>query len=151
MTSGSLLAVDTFQRLGPFEESLFIDSVDHAFSLRIREAGLVIRTCGQAVLLHAPGHPKPHTRLGIEFHSTNYPPIRRYYQERNKIWIYRRYGWKFPGFCWAMLLRSFVDLAKIWLAESDRPRKSCFFLRGIYDGLRGRMGKYNPEEFVHKH
>lgn len=146
ITSGTLIAVSTFQTLGPFADELFIDSVDHEYSLRVRKAGYIIAVCESAHLLHSPGTPQPHTLLGlVKFQSTNYSPIRRYYQERNKLWMYRRYGLHFPAFCAREFVRSFVDLAKILLVESDKPRKCRFFFYGIYDGLRGRMGKLHTQ------
>jgi rhamnosyltransferase len=141
MTSGSLIAVSTFRACGPFADELFIDSVDHEYSLRLRKAGFVIAVCERAQLLHSPGTPRPHALLGINFQSTNYSPLRRFYQERNKLWLYRRYALRFPGFCGREFVRSFVDLTKILLVESDKQRKCRFFFRGIYAGLRGRMGK----------
>jgi rhamnosyltransferase len=142
ITSGSLIAATTFRTLGPFADELFIDSVDHEYSLRIRKAGYIIATCQTAVLLHSPGTPKSHTLFGrIKFQSTNYSPTRRYYQERNKIWIYRRYALQFPGFCANEFLRSLIDLLKILLVETNKQQKCRFFFRGIADGLRGHMGK----------
>jgi rhamnosyltransferase len=142
MTSGSLISVPTYQACGPFADELFIDSVDHEYSLRVRKTGYIIAVCENARLLHSPGTPRPHTLLGlIKFQSTNYTPVRRYYQERNKLWMYRRYGLRFPAFCAREFLRSLVDLAKILLVESDKQQKCRFYFRGIYDGLRGRMGK----------
>lgn len=146
MTSGSLISVPTFEACGPFADELFIDSVDNEYSLRVRKAGYVIAVCDDARLLHSPGSPRSHTCFGlVKFQSTNYAPIRRYYQERNKLWMYRRYGLRFPGFCARDFLRSLIDLVKILLVESDKRRKCRFFFRGVHDGLRGRMGKLELE------
>ena len=143
ITSGSLVRLDTFQQLGLFEDSLFIDGVDHEFSLRVRAAGWCIQECSDAILLHAPGTPTVHRhRMRAKpFMSANYSPIRRYYQERNKIWLIRRYWRVFPAFCRRQLVVSAKDLAKILLFEKDKLLKTRYFLRGIWHGLRGRGGK----------
>ncbi len=39
ITSGSLISIRAVEALGPFEDDLFIDSVDHEFCLRARRHG----------------------------------------------------------------------------------------------------------------
>ncbi len=142
MTSGSLLRMSTFAELGFFVDELFIDGVDYEFSLRLRKAGYVIEECPEAVLLHSPGEPTRHTLLGIlRYQTANYSPARRYYQERNKIWIAKRYFTRFPVFCLKLFLFSSKDFVKILVAESNKRAKARFFLRGVLDGVRERMGR----------
>lgn len=141
MTSGSLLRVGTFAELGYFVDALFIDGVDYEYSLRLRGAGYVIAECAEAELLHRPGEPKQHRLLGFDYQTANYSPIRRYYQERNKVWIARRYFGRFPVFCAKLFLFSSKDFVKILVAEEESGEKARYFLRGVWDGVRGRMGK----------
>ena len=142
MTSGSLIRSKTFADQGLFMDALFIDAVDYEFSLRLRQAGSIIDQCDEAVLLHAPGEPVVHRFRGRRlFQTANYTPIRRYYQERNKIWVARRYFQSFPVFCAKLFLFSAKDFVKILVAESGKWKKCRFFLRGVVDGLRGRMGR----------
>lgn len=142
MTSGSLLRLPTFAKIGDFVDELFIDGVDYEFSLRLRKAGYVIDECRDAMLLHSPGEPKRHTLLGLfRYQTANYSPVRRYYQERNKIWIARRYFRLFPVFCLKLFFFSSKDFVKILVAENNKGEKVRFFLRGVFDGVRERMGK----------
>ena len=146
ISSGSLISVSTYLMCGPIADELFMDSFDHEYSLRIRKAGYIIAECETAVLLHSPGTPRSHALFGlIKFKSTNYSPSRRYYMERNKVWLYRRYVLDFPAFCSRQLLQSPIELLKILLVESDKREKCRFFFRGIYDGVRERMGKLRLE------
>ena len=141
-TSGSLMPIEVFAAAGFFAEELFIDGVDYEYSLRVRRLGFTIDECREAVLLHSPGTPTHHRGLrGKQFQAANYSPIRRYYQERNKIWVAKRYWRTFPSFCAKQFLTSAKDLVKIVLVEQDKGKKSRFFFRGIRDGLRGRTGK----------
>lgn len=141
-TSGSLMPVDLFETAGFFAEELFIDGVDYEYSLRVRRLGFTIDECKEAVLLHSPGTPTHHKGLGGKpFQAANYSPLRRYYQERNKIWVAKRYCGAFPGFCARQFLTSAKDLLKILLVERDKGRKCRFFFWGIRDGLRNRTGK----------
>jgi rhamnosyltransferase len=142
MTSGSLLRTETFTRFGSFIDELFIDGVDYEFSLRLRKRGGVIDECADAVLLHSPGEPRHHKLFGIfRYKTANYSPARRYYQERNKVWITKRYGLRFPVFCFKLFFFSSKDFVKILVAEEDKFLKLRYFLRGLLDGIRGRLGK----------
>jgi len=142
MTSGSLLRSRTFAEHGMFVDDLFIDAVDYEFSLRLRRAGLVLEQCDSAVLLHSPGDPEVHRFGGRKiFLTANYSPVRRYYQERNKVWVARRYFRDFPFFCTRLFFFGSKDLIKIILGEHNKRIKLRFFLRGTLDGLRERMGR----------
>ncbi len=145
MTSGSLMRIATFQQYGWFEEDLFIDAVDYEYSLRLRSRGGFIEECGEALLLHSPGIPRVH-KLGGRylFQTSNYSPARRYYQERNKVWVTRRYWRQFPFFCVKLFFFSSKDFVKGLLAEDRKWDKFYYASRGIADGLRGRMGRINP-------
>lgn len=144
MTSGTLMRLSTFQQQGAFLDGLFIDSVDCEYSLRLRRAGLILDQCPHAVLLHSPGSPTYRTILGSSpFVVDNYSPIRRYYQLRNRLWICRHYWLSFPGYCFKLLIVSAKDFVKILLCETGNAKKLRFFLRGVFDGLRGRMGPLN--------
>jgi rhamnosyltransferase len=141
-TSGSLMPMGIFEVAGWFADELFIDIVDYEYSLRVRRAGFTIDECVEAVLLHEPGSPTMHGWLGLKlFQAANYSPLRRYYQERNKIWLTRRYWRSFPRLCFAVFAMSVKDLLKIVLVEEDKGLKCRYFLIGIRDGLRGRTGK----------
>jgi rhamnosyltransferase len=140
-TSGSLLRAETIREFGLFRDELFIDEVDHEYSLRLRKAGMVVDEAPAAALLHALGSPSDHVLFGWRFRSTNYSPARRYYQERNKIWMARHYGRSFPKFVLSRFRLTLSDAWKIVAFEDDRWRKLTYGLRGMFDGLRGRMGK----------
>lgn len=140
-TSGSLLRTETFNRCGLFVDELFIDGVDYEYSLRLRRRGYVIDECAEAVLLHSPGEPRRHNLLGLfHYQTANYSPSRRYYQERNKVWIAKRYALRFPVFCFKLFFFSTRDFVKILVGEDNKLEKFRYFLRGVFDGVRERMG-----------
>jgi rhamnosyltransferase len=142
MTSGSLMRMKTLQQYGLLRDELFIDGVDHELSLRLRAAGFRLAECASAVLLHSPGTPSSFRVIRKRpFQSANYSPVRRYYQERNKIWLVRRYWRTFPDFCKRQFRVSAKEGAKIVLFEGDKVRKLRYFLWGWWDGLRGRTGR----------
>jgi rhamnosyltransferase len=142
-TSGSMTPMRVFADAGLFAEELFIDGVDYEFSLRVRQRGWRIAECPEATLLHSPGTPTYHRLLGSKpFQAANYSPVRRYFQERNKIWVTRRYWRSFLPFCLGQFAISLKDLAKIVLVEQGKAGKIRYFFRGIRDGLLGRMGPF---------
>jgi rhamnosyltransferase len=142
MTSGSLMLTALFREQGYFQEELFIDAVDYEYSLRLRGRGYLIEECGNAVLLHSPGTPTIIRFCGIRlFQTANYSPLRRYYQERNRIWVVRRYWRKYPLFCMKLFKYSLHEFLKTLLGESEKWSKCSYATIGIMDGLRGRMGK----------
>jgi len=144
MTSGTLMKTSSFRQHGPFEEGLFIDAVDYEYSLRLRSHGCFIEECGNALLLHSPGAPKIHTFMGkYLFRTSNYSPARRYYQERNKVWVTRRYWRQFPFFCFKLFFFSSKDYVKCILAENQKWDKFYYASLGVADGFRDRMGRLN--------
>lgn len=144
MTSGSLMRLSLFREQGPFQEELFIDSVDSEYSLRLRGRGYLIEQCHEAVLLHSPGHPKVLSFCGIYlFRTANYSPVRRYYQDRNRIWLVRKYWRTFPKFCLRLFRDSLKENVKIILGESKKWKKCYCSSLGIADALRGRMGRFD--------
>jgi rhamnosyltransferase len=141
ITSGSLMPLSIFDRCGWFEEDLVIDRVDDEYCLRARSMGYTIALCSDAVLHHSVGSPKMHSFLGIrQVKATHHGAKRYYYLSRNRIVMVKRYWRKYPR--WSYLAaRSVVrDLIVNFVVEDDRWRKLGTTLRGIIDGLVGRMG-----------
>jgi rhamnosyltransferase len=142
MTSGSLMPVAIFSQEGCFEESLFIDGVDFEYCLRLRSRGYSVEECTEAVLLHAPANFTECRLNGSRlFLTSNYSAERRYYRDRNKIWMMRKYCTRYPAFILSALAGSLKDCVKILLAETDKRRKVFHMALGVRDGLLGRMGK----------
>jgi rhamnosyltransferase len=142
MSSGSLILVSLFKEIGNFKEDLFIDYVDYEFSLRARSAGYVIRECQEAVLLHEPANPQRHRLFGLLTVTTaNYSAFRRYYLARNLVWMVKTFASQYPLICFRFVRNFVTDSVKIVLVEDDMWVKSYASMRGILDGLRGRMGR----------
>jgi rhamnosyltransferase len=142
MTSGSLMPTAVFCRQGWFEECMFIDGVDYEYCLRLRSNGYSLEECPDAVLLHAPADFTVCMLRGFRLFSTsNYNAGRRYYRDRNKMWMMRRYWTKFPAFFLFTLSNSLKDGLKIILAEKEKKKKLYHMGLGVRDGLMGRMGK----------
>jgi rhamnosyltransferase len=142
ITSGSLVPMSVFRDHGLFEDELFIDAVDFEFSLRMRSQGFHIEECSKAVLLHSPGTPRTYRfREHYLFQTTNYSPVRRYYQARNHVWIVRHYWNRFLFFCFKRSFNIAKDYVKILIAEDAKWDKLQAGWKGALDGIAGRMGR----------
>ena len=146
ITSGSVFSMEAFEKCGLFQENLFIYCVDDDYSLRIRKNGFYIGATRNAVLLHESGHPTSRKLFGMTITTKNYRPEVRYYYARNKVWILRFYGKTFPRLI-VPTLREFVTIPlKIALMEDGALEKIKMFVRGLADGVAGRMGRLRHAE-----
>lgn len=142
MSSGSFISTALFGKLGLFEETLFLDGTDYEFSLRARSQGYRIEECTGAVLIHSPASPHVLTICGKALLTTsNYSRVRRYYAERNKLLIARRYWRKYPRFVLRECFYSLKEWAKVVLVEDDKAGKLHGIALGIVDGVAGVSGK----------
>jgi rhamnosyltransferase len=141
LTSGALMPVWIFDKIGWFASEYFIDCVDTEYCLRVRAAGYLIADSRQAVLLHHVGHPKKTGLLGSRFRPSNHSALRRYYMSRNRVVVHRKYFRVFPSWVLQSMYESLRETVKCFLGEQDRARKFRNFLLGTWDGLAGRMGK----------
>jgi len=138
MTSGSLLNLSVFQKVGPFREELFIDFVDNEYCLRLRRQGFKVLRANRALLCHSVGD----TRKYGPFIATNHPPLRRYYKTRNRFLVNRLYRRDFPGHCLFDRVRLTKEIVSIILFEREKVAKLRMMWRGYLDYRHGCFGKY---------
>ena len=139
MTSGTLMPIWIFDRIGWFASDFFIDWVDIEYCFRIRTAGYLIAE-SNAVLLHAPGQCVQASILGVRFWPTHHSAARRYYMSRNRVVVFRKYFFSLPLWTLKAMYLALLETVKCFLGEKERPRKFRNFVLGTWDGLTGRMG-----------
>jgi rhamnosyltransferase len=137
MMSGNLVETDALRSVGFYNEDFFIDYVDHEFCLRLALYGfLVLRS--PEVLEHNLGRISRVRVAGRLLVTTNHSPLRRYYNARNRVLVYRAYYRSAPKWA-AQDLKTFViETVKIALFEQERRAKLGSIVRGVWDGLRRR-------------
>jgi rhamnosyltransferase len=145
ITSGSLVRAGTFGRVGYFSEELFIDYVDTEYCLRLACVGFRIIVARNAFLHHSLGNASIINILGRKLLTLNHPLIRRYYISRNRFHLMKCFFFRFPSFFLFHLREAFIDLVRVFLFEEDRWQKAKFSLRGIRDGICGKLGPAKPE------
>jgi len=139
ITSGALMKSETYQKLGPFEDQLFIDGVDTEYALRMRAAGYRIVE-SNVVLNHSLGKMTPHMFAGRTIFVTNHNPQRRYFITRNRIVLLKRYLLKDREWTAYELTDFWKGTIALLLFEQDRWLKVQYMLRGAADAIFGRLG-----------
>jgi rhamnosyltransferase len=141
ITSGSLLDIAVWDDLGRFDDSLFIDQVDHDLCLRMHEHGFAVLRCGEAGMAHPIGETRKH-RFLLTVYTSNHSPLRRYYITRNRFIVAQRHRASSPKF-WNREMRAQKrELAKIVLFEDHKIAKLRMSWRGYRDYKRGVTGRY---------
>ncbi|MBC7922929.1 MAG: glycosyltransferase family 2 protein [Ferruginibacter sp.] len=141
MTSGNLLNLAAFRRVGKFEESFFIDYVDHEYCLRLREQGYRILQVNRAVLHHHLGKMRQYRVLGKSMVASHHNYVRRYYITRNRWQVMQRYKARFPEFYRKELKEFWREFYRILLFEEDKLRKVRSIVKGYVHFRKQRFGK----------
>jgi rhamnosyltransferase len=148
MQSGFMIPRSTLDRIGSFDEGLFIDGVDSEFTMRSRTAGLAVLVGAGCDIEHDLGQRQPGTLLGrpVKIGGTpvsyNYhSPSRVYYICRNGTILTRRYALKAPKW---VLRRLVEELKAHVLRFAFSPGRGSLLraaARGFADGARGVTGR----------
>ena len=145
ITSGSLLNLKIWDKIGGFEEKLFIDEVDNDYCLKAISSGFKIIRFVNIPLIHELGQNKAVSFLFRKYTIIIHPPLRNYYIFRNNLYIFSKYKKEFPTFVRSrkiMLLKVFL---KIILFSSERVQNCRFIIRGIKDHYNSTYGPYKGE------
>ena len=141
ITSGSLIALDAYDALGPFREEFFIDSVDYDFCMRARRRGYrVIKLC-RVGMTHSLGKTKEFNFGWFKVKTTNHSTVRRYYMYRNSTILAREHFLSDPLYSVAVFIFQLKTFFIVLFLEKDKGMKLKYMLRGFFDGWRKRMGK----------
>jgi rhamnosyltransferase len=136
ISSGSLISLDAFDDIGPFDEVLFIDHVDSDWSLRARAKGYQLYGVGDARLDHSMGEATRTVSIfGQQRQWFSYPPERNYYRLRNSIALWRR---PYVPWSWTahdVLRTLFLDLFYLTCGP-HRLERLRLLLRAVRDGVK---------------
>lgn len=136
ITSGMLHNVDVFERVGFYEEKLFIDNVDFDFVMRVHRSHFLTIEIQNDIIQHKIGNPIKRRWGNISVESSNHNAMRRYYQARNLVYITRKYIWYYP---FQIINFNYYYFFKILprMCFVERPLKSKIksVCKGLWDGL----------------
>lgn len=141
MTSGNLINLDIWKKIGGFKEWLFIDGIDIEYCLNLRSNGYKIMRLNSVEIEHNLGdlfYKKIPRHLYL---CTNHNYIRRYYIMRNYHYICDMYKDKYPSYCYSLISQRH-NMIGVLLFEKDKYRKIRNYIRGLKDYKKGIKGKY---------
>lgn len=145
ITSGALLNLKHFNRIGAFDENLFIDSVDFDYSIRARLQGLQLIRFDNIFLQHNLGTPVHRSSIKSAFLKKKtkrvHNPVRCYYMYRNMLYLSKKLKQVAP-----------VDVADLRSTVTGNLKANFFYGRFAVPMLRylwkahkdfaaGRMGR----------
>lgn len=140
--SGWLLPISTLDRVGPFDEDLFIDCVDVDYLVRCSVAGLPIVVTDRCTIEHALGTGERTVRIGGRSVVFSYHrPFRRYYITRNRILMLRRHGRERPRAMVGQAVTAARIAAMSLVLGSERQAQAVAIWAGLVHGLAGRGGR----------
>ncbi|MBE6146873.1 MAG: glycosyltransferase [Firmicutes bacterium] len=142
MTSGNIVNLDIYQKIGGFKDFLFIDGVDIEYCLNLKKNKYKVMRINSIELKHDLGDIFYRNFLGKEFMCDNHNYLRVYYMARNYRYIKKNYKSIAPEFC-NILVKIKGLIFKIFFYENDKYRKLRSILYGIIDYKLGRYGKYS--------
>jgi rhamnosyltransferase len=138
ISSGTMIYLNALKEIGIFEEHLFVDYVDTEWCIRAKNAGFQLLGCKSAIMNHTIG------LSSINFFNRKTvvcEPIRVYYKARNAVWLARsqRISLNWRVILISLTIKLFVINV---LLPSNKFTRIGFFIRGVFDGIANRMGKY---------
>lgn len=141
ISSGMLVSLSVFERVGMMEEGFFIDSVDLEWCFRARSQGFALYGVCDAELRHSLGDQVIHFWLGRSVNIYRHSSLRQYYMMRNRILLYQK---SYSPRSWVVqdIFRFLFKLIILVLFLPQRLGNIRMTLNGIRDGLRGKMGRY---------
>ena len=134
ITSASFTNVKAWKDCGGFDNEMFIDFVDTDICYSMRKAGYKIMITFHTKLIHEVGikttikYIPLIKRLQVENHNS----IRKYYRERNLIYITRKHKDFYMKIAFRILIK---DIAAVVLYEHNKLPKLWAMAKGLCEGF----------------
>jgi len=141
ITSGNLVRVGVFEKIGLYDEGFFIDCIDFDFSLRLRRAGYRLLLVQNAKMQHQLGEPTYLPTYLTKFYA-RHSSVRRYYMTRNYLYLTERYLLRFPGFIIKLGILRILLFVLIFFLDRNPLASYCAIARGLRDYVARRDGAY---------
>lgn len=141
MTSGNILNLEIYKKIGGFKDFLFIDGVDIEYCLNLKKNGFKVMRINSVEMKHDLGNIFYRKFLKKEFMCDNHNYLRIYYMTRNYRYIRKKYHDIAPEFC-DILIKIKGLIFRIVFFENDKYRKLRSIVFGIIDYNKKKYGKY---------
>jgi len=130
-TSGSLLNLAAYSKVGPFMEKLFIDYIDFEYCLRLQLNGFKIIQLNNITLYQELGAMVTKRLLFMNVGVTNHSPQRIYYRVRNRLFVSSKYFHHFPIWSIKQMAYLWIEFGKVVLFEDNKILKCKMIMKGI--------------------
>lgn len=137
MTSGNLLNLEVWEKVGQFDENLFIDEVDSEMCYRMIEKGYQIKQLNKIKMYHELGNLEKRNFFFKKISILNHNYVRKYYITRNKFYMFKKYKKYRMRYVYYIL----NDFFKVIFYEKDKLRKLKYMFKGINDFFQNKMGE----------
>lgn len=143
ITSGALTDLGIYRKIGPMDEALFIDYIDHDYCLRAFRAGYEIVVSAEAKLVHNFGAQRVVQLAGRVVRPTFHSALRLRYIFRNRWRLWRLHAWAVPHWAAFDAVSCLHVFARVMVFEDHRRGKFNAMARGTWEGIKGGHGKIN--------
>ena len=141
MTSGNIINLDIYQKIGGFRDDFFIDCVDFDYCMKMRKLGYNLIRNNDIILNHELGNYVTKKFLGKTYSTFEHNHIRRYYIIRNRHYLCKMYWNDFNEYCRLEKKCSLKEFKLVWMCEKNKLKKTWYMLKGYIDYKRGVKGK----------
>lgn len=141
MTSGNILNLKIWKKIGGFKDWLFIDGIDIEYSMNLHKNGYKILRDNSVEIDHNLGDIFYKNVFGRIYLCTNHSAMRRYYIMRNYHYIFDMYKDYSPDYCFSLISQRH-NIIGVILFEKDKIKKIKNYIKGYKDykkGIKGRM------------
>ena len=141
MTSGNIINLDAYKKIGGFKDWLFIDCVDTDYCMNLHKNGYKVLRLNNVIMKHELGNLVVHKLFGKEYPCYSHNPIRRYYIVRNNLYINDMYKDLYPDYCAWLLRVQKGQVKRIIAFEKNKFKKLKMMYKGYKDYKKGIKGK----------
>lgn len=132
--SGTIVPLANLERVGPFNERLFLDSIDYDYSLRLSRAGFRLFEVVGAHVLHHQGRPLTRRILVWAVELRTYPALRSFYIVRDTLVFARQWFRRYPRVVSGILGSMMLSTVGAILFLPDRHERVQLILRALAGG-----------------
>ena len=140
MTSGNIIDLEVYKKIGGFKDWMFIDCVDTEYCMNLHKNGYKVLRLNNVIMKHNLGDVKVHKLFGKEYPCYNHSPFRRYYIVRNTHYINDMYRDIFPEYCDHLLRIQKGQVKRILAFEKQKFKKLKSMYRGYRDYKKNKKG-----------
>ena len=140
MTSGNIINLKIYKKIGGFRDDFFIDCVDFEYCMHFKKEGFSLVRNNSIKLNHELGNYICKRIFGKQYQTFEHNYIRRYYIIRNRHYLCDMYWNDFPEYCDLEKKCSFKELKLVWICEKNKLKKTFYMLKGYIDYKKGKRG-----------